>query len=133
METCKTYQDIYYSQMGKEEEIDEYGNEQKLQERNIPGMNRHERFTQTEHAQNAGAALKKLAAYFIRKVMVASMLIVVIFGTLCGVYAPSLQSSAIDIIAGSRDEYSSQHWSLCWPYTCSTVSVSCSRTLSAPI
>ncbi len=25
METCKTYQDIYYSQMGKEEEIDEYG------------------------------------------------------------------------------------------------------------
>ena len=31
------------------------------------------------------------------------MLIVVIFGTLCGVYAPSLQSSAIDIIAGSRD------------------------------
>ena len=80
------------------------GNEQKLQERNIPGMNRHERFTQTEHAQNAGAALKKLAAYFIQeKFMVASMLIVVIFGTLCGVYAPSLQSSAIDIIAGSRD------------------------------
>ncbi|HIQ99655.1 MAG TPA: ABC transporter ATP-binding protein [Candidatus Scybalocola faecavium] len=67
-------------------------------------MNRHERFTQTEHAQNAGAALKKLAAYFIQeKFMVASMLIVVIFGTLCGVYAPSLQSSAIDIIAGSRD------------------------------
>ena len=80
------------------------GNEQKLQERNIPGMNRHERFTQTEHAQNAGAALKKLAAYFIQeKFMVASMLIVVIFGTLCGVYAPSLQSSAIDIIAGTRD------------------------------
>lgn len=80
------------------------GNEQKLQERNIPGMNRHERFTQTEHAQNAGAALKKLAAYFIQeKFMVASMLIVVIFGTLCGVYAPSLQSNAIDIIAGTRD------------------------------
>lgn len=80
------------------------GNEQKLQERNIPGMNRHERFTQTEHAQNAGAALKKLAAYFIQeKFMVASMLIVVIFGTLCGVYAPSLQSNAIDIIAGTRN------------------------------
>ena len=29
------------------------------------------------------------------------MLIVVIFGTLCGIYAPSLQSNVIDIIAGS--------------------------------
>ena len=34
--------------------------------------------------------------------MVVSMLIVVVFGTFCGVYAPSLQSSAIDMIAGTR-------------------------------
>ena len=33
--------------------------------------------------------------------MVICMLIVVIFGTLCGIYAPSLQSNVIDIIAGS--------------------------------
>lgn len=32
--------------------------------------------------------------------MVLAMLAVVLFGTLCGVYAPSLQSQAIDIIAG---------------------------------
>lgn len=30
------------------------------------------------------------------------MLAVVIFGTICGIYAPSLQSNAIDIIAGER-------------------------------
>ena len=30
-----------------------------------------------------------------------SMLAIVILGTLCGVYAPSLQSRAIDILAGS--------------------------------
>ena len=34
------------------------------------------------------------------KAMVLAMLAVVLFGTLCGVYAPSLQSQAIDIIAG---------------------------------
>ena len=34
--------------------------------------------------------------------MVFGMLLTVIFGTLCGVYAPSLQSRAIDIIAGER-------------------------------
>lgn len=36
--------------------------------------------------------------------MVISMLMIVVFGTLCGVYAPSLQSNAIDIIAGTRED-----------------------------
>ncbi len=76
--------------------------EQKLAERNIPGMNRHERFVQVEHAEHVGAALKRIAAYFAHeKMMVIFMLAIVIFGTLCGVYAPSLQSNAIDMIAGS--------------------------------
>ena len=35
--------------------------------------------------------------------MVIFMLAIVILGTLCGVYAPSLQSKAIDIIAGVKD------------------------------
>ena len=63
--------------------------EQKLTERNIPGMmNRSQRF----------------AAYFVReKAMVLIMLAVVIFGTLCAVSAPSLQSDAVDIIAGTRE------------------------------
>lgn len=78
-------------------------NEQKLAERNIPGLNRHERFGEVQHAKNAGAALKRLITYFAHeKTMVLCMLIVVIFGTLCGVYAPGLQSNAIDIIAGTR-------------------------------
>ena len=76
--------------------------QQKLEMRNIPGMRARERFTEVEHAQNAGAAVKRIAAYFAHeKGMVFCMLAAVIFGTLCGVYAPSLQSKAIDIIAGT--------------------------------
>lgn len=74
-------------------------------ERNIPGMNRHERFAEVEHAENVGGTLERIVIYFAHeKKLVVSMLAVVIFGTLCGVYAPSLQSKAIDIIAGTVDE-----------------------------
>ena len=78
--------------------------EEKLSQRNIPGMmNRGQRFAEVQHAENAGAALKRIATYFAReKAMVIGMLAVVILGTLCGVYAPSQQSKAIDIIAKSR-------------------------------
>ena len=64
--------------------------ERKLAERNIPGMmNRASRFAEVEHAQNAGATLRRILTYFAReKAMVAAMLVVVIFGTLCGVFAP---------------------------------------------
>lgn len=75
----------------------------KLAERNIPGMNRGARFAEVEHAENAGETLRRILTYFTReKAMVAAMLAVVIAGTLCGVLAPSLQSRAIDIIAGVR-------------------------------
>ncbi|MBR2175360.1 MAG: ABC transporter ATP-binding protein [Clostridia bacterium] len=78
-------------------------NHQKLQERNIPGMNRNNRFVQVEYAENIRGTLKRIAAYFVHeKVMVFCMLMIVVSGTLCGVYAPSLQSNAVDIIAGSR-------------------------------
>lgn len=77
--------------------------EKKLMERTIPGMNRANRFAEAEHAEHVGATLKRIAAYFAKeKGMVLSMLAVVIFGTLCGIYAPSLQSNCIDMIAGSR-------------------------------
>ena len=77
--------------------------DRKLVERNIPGMmNRSTRFAEVEHAENVGATLRRIAAYFAReRAMVAAMLGVVVLGTLCGVYAPSLQSRAIDIIAGA--------------------------------
>lgn len=79
-------------------------NEPRRLESSIPGMNRRgSRFAQVEHAENAGAALKRIIVYFIyEKTMVLCMLAVVIFGTICGVYAPGLQSQAVDIIAGSR-------------------------------
>lgn len=71
---------------------------------NISGMNRHNRFAEVEHAENAGTVLKRIAVYFAReKTMVICMLAVVIFGTVCGVLAPSLQSNTIDIIAGARE------------------------------
>ena len=74
---------------------------EKLEERSIPGMNRHAHFAAVEHPKKAGAALARLLTYFAKeKAMVLAMLVVVLFGTLCGVYAPSLQSQAIDIIAG---------------------------------
>lgn len=72
-------------------------------ERNIPGMNKNQRFAEVQHAGDVGAALRRIAVYFAHeKTMVISMLAIVIFGTICGVCAPSLQSKAIDIIAGSR-------------------------------
>lgn len=75
---------------------------QKLAERNIPGMNRHQRFVQVEHAENVGQTLKRVATYFAQeKTTVICMLLIVVFGTVCGVYAPSLQSNAVDIIAGT--------------------------------
>ncbi len=76
---------------------------QQLTERSLPGMNRSARFAEVEHAEHIGATVKRIVSYFIHeKAMVISMLSVVIFGTVCGVYAPSLQSNAIDIIAGTR-------------------------------
>ena len=78
--------------------------EQKIAERNIPGMmNRGQRFAEVQHAENVTATLVRIMTYFAReKAMVVGMLIVVVFGTLCGVSAPALQSSAIDIIAKSK-------------------------------
>lgn len=78
-------------------------NEQKTRQKNIPGMSRHDHFAQIEHAENAGKTLKRIVTYFAHeKITVLCMLFIVFCGTLCGVYAPSLQSSAIDIIAGSE-------------------------------
>ncbi|MGN1306248.1 MAG: ABC transporter ATP-binding protein [Faecousia sp.] len=77
--------------------------ENKLAERNIPGMNRNARFAAVEYAENIGGTLKRILTYFAKeKKQVAALLTVVVFGTLCGIYAPSLQSKAVDIIAGTR-------------------------------
>lgn len=76
--------------------------DKKLMERIIPGMNRNARFATVEYAENIGGTLKRILTYFAKeKMLVVSMLVIVVFGTLCGIYAPSLQSRAIDIIAGT--------------------------------
>ena len=80
--------------------------EKKLLEQSVPGMNRGARFADVEYAENIGGTLRRIVTYFIKeKVLVISMLAIVVFGTLCGVYAPSLQSNAIDIISGSREGF----------------------------
>ncbi len=76
----------------------------RLAERNIPGMmNRRDRFAEPEHADNIGATVRRIAVYFVKeKKLVAGMLAVVLSGTVCGILAPSLQSGAVDIIAGEK-------------------------------
>ena len=78
--------------------------DQKMVSRNIPGMmNRNERFAEAEHAENVGATVRRIITYFLHeKKLVIFMLVIVVFGTLCGIYAPSLQSRAVDIIAGEK-------------------------------
>ena len=68
---------------------------QKLAERNIPGMmNRHERFAEPEHADDIGATVRRIFTYFVReRTLVICMMIIVVSGTLCGIYAPTLQRS----------------------------------------
>ena len=79
-------------------------NDKKPVERTIPGMNRGARFATVEYAENIGGTLKRILSYFAKeKVLVFSMLAIVLFGTLCGIYAPSLQSKAVDIIAGTGE------------------------------
>ena len=75
--------------------------------KNIPGsMNREQRFAEVQHAENINGTVKRIAAYFAKeKKIVAGMLAIVILGTLCGIYAPGLQSKAIDIIAGAQSGY----------------------------
>lgn len=78
--------------------------ENKLMERVVPGMNRNARLAAVEYAENVGGTIKRILTYFVReRILVIFMLMVVVFGTLCGICAPSLQSNSIDIIAGSRD------------------------------
>lgn len=77
--------------------------DKKMPEQKLPGMNRGARFAAVEYADDIGGTLKRVFAYFAKeKLLVISLLAVVLFGTLCGIYAPSLQSKAIDIIAGTQ-------------------------------
>ena len=77
--------------------------DKKMPEQKLPGMNRGTRFAAVEYADDIGGTLKRVFAYFTKeKLLVISLLAIVLFGTLCGIYAPSLQSKAIDIIAGTQ-------------------------------
>ena len=73
-------------------------------ERNMPGLNRRMRFAEVEKAENIWATLKRIVIYFMReRIILALMFTAVTIGTVCGIYAPALQSKAIDIIAGASN------------------------------
>ncbi|MGN0351727.1 MAG: ABC transporter ATP-binding protein [Roseburia sp.] len=80
-------------------------NSSKFVERSIPGASRAARFATVEYAEDIKGTLRRILFYFKKeKQLVISMLGVVLIGTLCGIWAPSLQSNAIDVIAGNKNE-----------------------------
>lgn len=104
--------------------------EKKLIERTIPGMNRRERFVEVEHAEHAGKTVKRILGYFGKeKAAVGMMIAIVMIGTICGVYAPSLQSNSIDIIAGSRIGNLKYRCCICYVCIWFTAFASCCREL----
>ena len=66
-------------------------------------MKRHARFVQVEYAKDKKGTTKRILKYFFRqKALVLGLIGIILLGTLCGVYAPRLQSDAIDIISGDK-------------------------------
>ncbi len=67
------------------------------------GPRRGNMFAETEYAKDIGWTLKRIGLYFVKeKKLIFGMLAAVLGGTLAGIYAPMLQSNAVDIIAGQR-------------------------------
>ncbi len=60
-------------------------------------------FAEPEKAENVRGTFRRLITYFKGQIpLIIGLLAIVIVGTLCGVIAPTLQSNAIDIVAGER-------------------------------
>jgi len=79
-------------------------NETKRNHPPVLGPNRGNRFAETEYAKDISWTLKRIGSYFAKeKKLIFGMLAAVLGGTLCGIYAPILQSNAVDIIAGQRN------------------------------
>ena len=70
-----------------------------------PPIRRPSRYTEIEHAQDKRATLKRLSVYFIEeKIKLLFMFVVVVIGALSGIFAPSYQSEAVDIITKNNGE-----------------------------
>ena len=112
------------------------GNEKipKLVQGNLPGTRtRGQRFAKIEYANDIRGTLKRLLSYFAReRAVVFAMIGVVVFGTVCGIYAPSLQSRAVDIIAKEKHgNLGSCLIAMIFVYLCYSVSGLFQRLLSA--
>ena len=68
------------------------------------GPRRGNMVAETEYAKDISWTLKRIGLYFVKeKKLIFGMLTAVLGGTLAGIYAPMLQSNAVDIIAGQRN------------------------------
>ena len=68
-----------------------------------PGGRHGNRFAETEYAKDFSWTMKRIGSYFAKeKKLIFGMLAAVLGSTLFGIYAPMLQSNAVDIIAGQR-------------------------------
>lgn len=68
-----------------------------------PGGRHGNRFAETEYAKDFSWTMKRIGSYFAKeKKLIIGMLAAVLGSTLFGIYAPMLQSNAVDIIAGQR-------------------------------
>ncbi|MBQ9319240.1 MAG: ABC transporter ATP-binding protein [Acidaminococcaceae bacterium] len=68
-----------------------------------PGGRHGNRFAETEYAKDFSWTVKRIGSYFAKeKKLIIGMLAAVLGSTLFGIYAPMLQSNAVDIIAGQR-------------------------------
>lgn len=77
----------------------------KIVERSIPGAGRADRFAAVEYAEDIRGTLRRIVLYFVKEYrLLVSMISVVLIGTICGIWAPSLQSHAIDVISGARND-----------------------------
>lgn len=62
------------------------------------------RYGEVEHARDVKGTFKRIAVYFLKeKKLLISLFFIVIFGAVCGVVAPGIQSTAVDIIAGIKE------------------------------
>ena len=69
-----------------------------------PGGRHGNRFAETEYAKDFSWTMKRIGSYFAKeKKLIFGMLAAVLGSTLFGIYAPMLQSNAVDIIAGQRN------------------------------
>ena len=108
-----------------------------LVDKNIPGQRRGSvgRFAEVEKAENIGQTLRRIWQYFAKeKPLLIIMLVVVIVRTFFGIYAPTRQSLAIDILSNEKNgKLHAAIWSMLLAYCLYSLSQLVQGLLSAKL